>query len=202
VEEIGPVKGVETTVPAMWSAVKKRGARTLLTTGRVTRLVPGAVPAVSAIEVASQVPGQVFAGRGDSGSALLDEQDRIIGLLFAIPNEDVGTGMSSGGLAMPIHTVQEALQVDVAVAPTVMSVAPNTALAAVANLGRVAIEGWGFDSSSQVAFDQMPAIVLTATPTRLDVVMPAHFPGAVVDVIVRNAIGEASAAHPGSKFTY
>lgn len=117
VQDVGPVRGVVTTVPDLWSPVKKRGERTLLTTGRVTRLASGSVPAVSAIEVTSDPPSRVFAGGGDSGSVLLDANDRVIGLLFGIPNEDMGPRLSSGGLAMPIHTVQESLQVDIAMEP-------------------------------------------------------------------------------------
>jgi hypothetical protein len=96
--------------------VKKRGARTLLTQGFVVRITPSVfVPSVNIIEVSGGVPFvTLFAGKGDSGSVLLNSNDQVIGLLFAIPVEDLGPGLGSGALTMPIHNVQEALQVDIA----------------------------------------------------------------------------------------
>jgi hypothetical protein len=107
VEDIGPVRGVSTEPPALGEVVKKRGSRTLLTGGFVVGLVPSAsVPAISYIEFIGAVPFvSVFAGHGDSGSVVLNECDEVISLLFAIPGEDLGTDLSSGGFAMPIHNV-------------------------------------------------------------------------------------------------
>lgn len=114
IQDIGPVRGVSTGIPALGELVKKRGARTLLTQGFVVRLWPGAVPAVSEIEVSGSVPFvTLFAGKGDSGSVLLNTSDQVIGLLFAMTIENLGPGLSSGGFFMPINNVHEALQVDV-----------------------------------------------------------------------------------------
>jgi hypothetical protein len=68
-------------------------------------VISGGVPAVS-----------VWAGHGDSGSVVMNESDEVIGLNFTIAGEDIGADLGSLGTAMPIHNVQEALGVDVAVA--------------------------------------------------------------------------------------
>jgi hypothetical protein len=116
VEDIGPVQGVSTEVPALGEVVKKRGSRTLLTHGFVVRLITSSfVPAVDQFEISGGVPSvTLFAGKGDSGSVVLNTSNQVIGLLFAIPDEDLGPGLGSRGLAMPIGNVQEALQVDIA----------------------------------------------------------------------------------------
>jgi hypothetical protein len=116
IQDIGPVIGVSTQPPALGEEVKKRGMRTLLTLGFVVRLIPSpSAPAFDQFEISGAVPlVTLFAGKGDSGSVVLDESNEVIGLLYAIPNEDLGPGLGSGGLAMLIHNVQEALQVDIA----------------------------------------------------------------------------------------
>lgn len=116
VRDVGAVKGVSTQLPALGQLVRKRGMRTLLTQGVVVRLgVAAGAPMVDQFEISSGAPFLLqFAGGGDSGSVVLNAANEVIGLLFAIPNEDLGTKLSSGGLAMPIHNVQEALQVDIA----------------------------------------------------------------------------------------
>lgn len=117
VRDIGPIKGVSTQLPALGALVKKRGARTLVTQGFVVRLgAATGAPVVDQFEIISAgIPFVTpFAGGGDSGSVLLNASDEVIGLLFAIPNENLGTKLSTGGLAMPIHNVQEALQIDIA----------------------------------------------------------------------------------------
>ncbi|MFF7046567.1 hypothetical protein ACIP4T_32250 [Streptomyces massasporeus] len=116
VEEIGAVQGAMVDLPPLGAVVKKRGKRTLLTFGFVVRLSSsGFVPAIDQIEISGAVPFvTLFAGKGDSGSVVLNSNNEVIGLLFAIPREDLGAGLGSGGLAMPIFNVQEALQVDIA----------------------------------------------------------------------------------------
>ena len=116
VQDIGSVQGVSTAVPALGEVVKKRGERTLLTNGFVVRLIPSLfVPAVESFEISGGVPTvTLFAGGGDSGSVVLNASNQVIGLLYAAPDQDLGPGLSSRGLAMPIHNVQEALQVDIA----------------------------------------------------------------------------------------
>jgi hypothetical protein len=116
IEGIGAVQGVSTQVPALGEVVKKRGARTLLTHGFVARLIVSPyVPAYDQFEISGAVPFVTeFAGKGDSGSVVLNANNQVIGLLFAIPDEDLGPGLGSRGFAMLIHNVQEALQVDIA----------------------------------------------------------------------------------------
>ncbi|RZU40810.1 hypothetical protein [Edaphobacter modestus] len=116
VQDIGRVQGVSTQLPALGEVVKKRGLRTFLTHGFVVRLIPSSsVPAVDYFEISGGVPFvTLFAGKGDSGSVVLNASNQVIGLLFAMPDEDLGPGLGSRGLAMPIHNVQEALQVDIA----------------------------------------------------------------------------------------
>jgi hypothetical protein len=116
IEDIGAVQGVSTQMPALGEVVKKRGVRTLLTHGFVVRLVSSPfVPAIDHFEISGGVPFvTLFAGKGDSGSVVLNASNQVIGLLYAIPDEDLGPGLGSRGLAMPIHNVQEALQVDIA----------------------------------------------------------------------------------------
>ncbi|MBX9362260.1 hypothetical protein [Streptomyces sp. WAC04114] len=115
VEEIGATQGAMVDLPPLGAVVKKRGKRTLLTFGFVVRLSSsGFVPAIDQIEISGAVPFvTLFAGKGDSGSVVLNANNEVIGLLFAIPREDLGAGLGSGGIAMPIFNVQEALQVDV-----------------------------------------------------------------------------------------
>jgi hypothetical protein len=117
VEDIGPAQGVSTQPPALGEVVKKRGSRTLLTHGFVVRLIQSPfVPAFDQFEISGGVPFvTLFAGKGDSGSVVLNASNQVIGLLYATPDEDLGSGLGSRGLAMPIHNVQEALQVDIAV---------------------------------------------------------------------------------------
>lgn len=116
VEEIGAVQGAMVDLPPLGAVVKKRGKRTLLTFGFVVRMSSsGFVPAIDQIEISGAVPFvTLFAGKGDSGSVVLNSNNQVVGLLFAIPREDLGAGLGSGGLAMPIFNVQEALQVDIA----------------------------------------------------------------------------------------
>ena len=106
--EIGPPQG--TREATLGTRVKKSGRTTGFTTGRITQ-----------IHVTSQVSygegktavfeDQLMAGAmsqgGDSGSAVLDEEDYVVGLLFA--GSDVTT------LINPIRFVLEALKVEIAV---------------------------------------------------------------------------------------
>jgi hypothetical protein len=116
IQDVGPVQGVALQPPALGEVVKKRGARTLLTHGFVVRhIATSFAPAVDQFEISGAIPlVTVFAGGGDSGSVVLNASNQVVGLLFAIPDADAGNDLGRRGLAMPIHNVQEALQVDVA----------------------------------------------------------------------------------------
>lgn len=114
---MGPVQGVATQIPALGEIVRKRGMRTLLTEGFVVRAIASMyAPVIDQFEISGAVPFvSLFAGKGDSGLVVLNSSNQVVGLLFATPAEDLGAGMGSRGIAMPIHNVQEALQVDSAV---------------------------------------------------------------------------------------
>src|SRR5262249_5791156 len=74
IENIGAVQGVSTQVPALGEVVKKRGVRTLLTHGFVVRLISSRfAPAIDQFEISGGVPSvTLFAGKGDSGSVVLN----------------------------------------------------------------------------------------------------------------------------------
>lgn len=205
IEGIGPVKGP--AVAELWEPIKKRGARTLVTQGFLARLVPeaaspGIVPRIKEMEITGFPFDQVIAGKGDSGCAVLNARDEILGILFATRDQNLTSdGLSPSALVMPIQNAADALGVDVAVTPAVTSVVPNTGPAALLNFGRVVVNGWGFSGTSQVVFGSAPAAVISATPARLEVLLPAQL-ATVVDVRVTNAFGETSAASDQTKFTY
>ncbi|AQA01351.1 hypothetical protein BVC93_01665 [Mycobacterium sp. MS1601] len=113
---IGPVQGAAVQLPLLGEMVKKRGMRTGLTEGFVVRYIASsATPVFDQFHISGAIPlVSVFAGHGDSGSVVLNTGNQVVGLLYAIPSEDLGGGMSSSGLAMPIHNVLEALGVDIA----------------------------------------------------------------------------------------
>ena len=104
-------------------------------------------------------------------------------------------------LANQIQEVMRVLGVDVAVAPTVTSVTPNSALASVATFGTVAIEGFGFDDSPQVVFGETQAIVIKTAPDRIEVIPPLHFPGQI-QVRVSNRFGDEPDSREASKSIY
>lgn len=116
IEDIGPVQGARTEIPPLGEVVKKRGKRTLVTHGFVVRTIASLfAPVIDQIEFSGAAPFvTVFCGKGDSGSVVLNSSNQVIGLLFGTSGLDLGNGLSSHGLAMPIHNVQEALKVDVA----------------------------------------------------------------------------------------
>jgi hypothetical protein len=106
--EIGVPKGSRNAT--LGTQVKKSGRTTGFTTGRITQ-----------IDVTSQVSygegqiaifeDQLMAGAmskgGDSGSAVLDEEDFVIGLLFA--------GSDTTTIINPVQFVLDALDVEIAV---------------------------------------------------------------------------------------
>lgn len=205
--DIGPVKGVHlwNTPPpqSLPKKVKKRGGRTLYTEGYIVRFIFGATqPIVSGFEVISSVPGKAFAGGGDSGSIILNENDEVEGLLYEIPYDDMGNRLGSRGIALPILNVLDALKVDIAITPAISSIVPNNAVAAVSTLGKVVIEGWGFDSSSKVYFGSLPAPLVSASQRRLEVLVPVSPFSGEVDVRIENASGDASIPNLQSKFSY
>ena len=205
--DIGPVKGVHlwnTPVPeSLPKKVKKRGARTLYTEGYMVRLIFGATqPIVSGFEVISSVPGKAFAGGGDSGSVVLNENDEVEGLLYEISQDDLGHMLGTRGMAIPILNVLNGLNVDIAITPAISSIVPNNAVAAVNTFGKVVIEGWGLDSSSRVYFGSFPAPIVSVSPRRIEVLVPVSPFSGNVEVRIENTFGETSIPNPQSTFTY
>ena len=230
--EVGSVQGSATALFGV--VVKKRGRTTGLTHGRIV-YVEGDGNSMDRYGIIADPPVIItlppeglFAWSGDSGSAVLNEQNEVVALLTTgdlyyvdvgvtwgngvtqwIPKpgetEPPGPPYSSIGWAEPIKAILDALEVDVAVnPPRVTAVQPNTALAALANAGSVSVFGYGFDPGSQVKFGN--AAVSSPTfvgPTQLDVVPPIQFlPGQAVDVTVANAAGEWSTPSSDARFTY
>jgi hypothetical protein len=208
VHEIGEVNGAAAF--QLWSGVTKRGRTTGLTTGFIVAIgIPDpAHPAITALYIDTFPFGGLFCWEGDSGSAILDTNNNVVGLLIEKDDYEVdnaGEPLRAKGLASPIQSVLDALQVEIAVSPPVVtSVAPNTAVGVLANAGWTQIGGQGFDASSQVSFGGVPALTITpASPHRLIVTPPVQFlPGVAVDVIVTNAFGENSLPNATAKFTY
>ncbi|PFV80069.1 hypothetical protein COL05_15810 [Bacillus sp. AFS059628] len=109
---IGKVKGKAS--PALGTAVRKHGRTTKLTFGTVTGLdrtvsIPyghsiGVVTLTNQITIAPDTTRNPrFSDRGDSGSVIVDEQNRVIGLLFG------GTIDGSRTFANHFSDVEEAL---------------------------------------------------------------------------------------------
>ncbi|MBZ9772624.1 S1 family peptidase [Mesorhizobium sp. CO1-1-8] len=96
--------------PALHDQVSKTGPATGVTAGRVLDLDHCDCPsdgdtvrtASGQVLIASANPALAFAGRGDSGAAIVDARARAIGLLWGIS----GNG---DGIASPITAVLEAL---------------------------------------------------------------------------------------------
>lgn len=84
IHEIGPIAG--TASATLGTQVKKSGRTTGLTTGEITQIDVTVDVQYGAGQIA-RFTDQLLAGAisqgGDSGSAILDEQNRLVGLLFA-----------------------------------------------------------------------------------------------------------------------
>jgi hypothetical protein len=203
IKDVGHVRG--TAEVRLFEPVKKRGAVTELTSGRVIHAFFD--PSTSRFEsfTVAVVPPGIFCWCGDSGSVVLDTGDRVLGLLFSMfvtQTDDQGVPIANVGVAKAIKPVQDALGVDIAVIPQVTSVAPNNAFDLLATFGEVTIDGAGFDPSSGVTFDTVPALVSTFVgPDRMVATPQPSLPRSV-DVHVSNQFGEVSEASAGSGFTF
>ncbi len=120
VVDIGPITGSQAATVGL--AVRKRGRTTNLTSGTV-----GSVDVTVSIDygdgvgtrtlrhqirVDRPVGGPRFSDRGDSGSVVVDDDERVVGLLFA------GATDGSVTFANPIAAVLDELAVDLWVEPT------------------------------------------------------------------------------------
>ncbi|MFD1827571.1 MULTISPECIES: hypothetical protein [Mumia] len=111
VQDIGVLTG--TADATLGLSVRKRGRTTGLTHGRVDGLHTsttidfghgvGKVTLSDQISIAAVDPSPTFAGPGDSGSVVVDDHGRVIGLLFA--------GGGSAGLSTPIRRVLDVMNV-------------------------------------------------------------------------------------------
>jgi hypothetical protein len=82
--EVGPVAGV--AAGELGQAIQKSGRTTGLTRGQITQIEVTADVEYGGGQVArftDQLLSDIPSGPGDSGSAVLDEQRRVVGLLFA-----------------------------------------------------------------------------------------------------------------------
>lgn len=201
--DIGPCRGAAPVDPQLWQAVRKRGARTLLTSGVVVDLVLRQLAPLQWQEIyVSAFPfGDTFADSGDSGSVIVDANNQVIALLYACPTDETGALDTTTGIATVIEHVQDALGVDVAIAPEIINIDPRSALASVGTLGSVTIDGWGFDCTPAVDFGGIVAPVVRCSFSQIEVVAPLHFPG-TIDVRVTNPDGEASKTGPQTTFEY
>ncbi|GAA1970158.1 hypothetical protein [Microbacterium deminutum] len=200
--EIGSNRGAADF--ALFASATKRGRTTGLTAGLVVAVMPDA----NRIVLATFPFGGLYCHQGDSGSVVLDGNGEVIGLLVEegdLQTDAGGNPVSSVGLAVPIRAVLDALQIEIAVSPPIItSIDPNAAGGLLASGGVTQIDGAGFDAASQVMFGGVPAVtVIPASPLRLLVTPPTQFaPGAVTDVIVTNAIGEQSLPSVIAQFTF
>jgi hypothetical protein len=207
VRDIGPVKG--SAAIKAWDVAKKRGRTTGFTTGVVVAVVPDTSTfAIDRMLISTFPPGGLYCFRGDSGSAVLNANDEVVGLLFAMDDDRYDANnqpIASTGWARAIQLVLDGLDVEVAVSPPVVTqVQPNTALGVLANGGWTQLDGWGFDAGSQVSFGGLSALsIVPASPRRLIVTPPVQFiPGQEVDVLVTNGLGEQSLPSIEARFTY
>jgi hypothetical protein len=116
--EIGDVSGIGAATVGM--DVRKRGRTTQLTHGEVisvdyTTTIDygnglGSVTLVDQIRIAVTSPSTMFGTNGDSGSVVVDEDRKIVGLYFA------GNSSGTRGVANPIANVLSELDVEVCAA--------------------------------------------------------------------------------------
>jgi hypothetical protein len=119
VADVGAVAG--TALVRLWEPVTKRGASTDLTSGLVVAVVPDLSQGTLIGMIIDTFPfGGLFCWRGDSGSVVLNAANEIVGLLFAMTDnqtDDNGTPLSARGLASTIDSVTDALLIDIEVGP-------------------------------------------------------------------------------------
>jgi hypothetical protein len=132
---------------------------------------------------------------GDSGAAVVNNQQEIVALLKAATDE---TGTNA--IATLITPIQDALQIDIVVTPIISSITPDSAI--ITALGTVLIDGVGFDPPAQVFFGGVPTAITQQTSTRLEVFPPPMLVSTTVDVRVTNKWGDSSEPDPLAVFKY
>ena len=192
IKEIGSLRGPGTV--DYWDPVRKRGRTTGLTSGVVLAFLPDSSGNPRTIEFGGFPPGQMV-DHGDSGSAVVNGRQEIVGLLTQMTDQ---TG--TNGLATMIAPIQNMFQVDIVVMPTIASITPNSAI--ITALGTVVIDGVGFHTPAQVFFGGTPAAVISQTSTKLEVFPPPMLVATTVDVTVTNQWGDSSEPGPAAQFHY
>lgn len=117
IADVGEVKG-ERTYSSLEELlnlpVKKRGIRTYLTTGVIEVVdldITLAGKSYTNQLLVHETHSQIFANRGDSGSVLMDEESRVVGLLYAMSyNEGAATDFK--GICNPIRPVLNKMGVE------------------------------------------------------------------------------------------
>jgi hypothetical protein len=115
IQEIGAVAGQATF--QLWGAANKRGRTTGLTNGLVVSYIPD--PAATGIErfVVDTFPfGGLYCQHGDSGSAVVNGNNEVIGLLVQMGADtysDTGEPLTSLGYVVPVQRVVDGLNVDI-----------------------------------------------------------------------------------------
>jgi hypothetical protein len=118
IADVGPVLGTSTV--QLWQQVFKRGHRTGLTSGLVVAVVPDESLAIKGMIIDTFPFGGLFCWHGDSGSAIVNSSNEVVGLLFAMHDDqtdDSGTPVRSLGVASDINRVLDTLLVDLEVSP-------------------------------------------------------------------------------------
>lgn len=108
IEEIGPITGV--AAPMMvGETVHKRGKTTGHTTGMISKLTMNGMGVIERIEVKKNMGNDRFSEPGDSGSALLNDNDEIIGLHFRGNNGPTVVAPNFLSISCPIQLVLSTL---------------------------------------------------------------------------------------------
>ena len=108
IEEIGPITGVAAAM-MVGENVHKRGKTTGHTQGMISKLMMNGMGVVERIEVKKNMGNDRFSEPGDSGSALLNDNDEIIGLHRAGTNGPTVVAPNFLSISTPIQLVLSTL---------------------------------------------------------------------------------------------
>jgi hypothetical protein len=122
ITELGWVAG--SALAGLWEQVFKRGATTGKTSGLVVTLLydlSQSTRPVTGMYIDTFPFNGVFCWHGDSGSAVVNGNDEVVALLWAMDRyaaDSGGNPVRAIGRATPIDRVLDALQIDIKVEPT------------------------------------------------------------------------------------
>jgi hypothetical protein len=186
VAELGPVVG--SNVPFLGMPVRKRGRSTGPTSGTIEGiggsfpidypLLPpvGSPPSIvrvmkRQIHIRPAAGTTAFGTSGDSGSVVVDEGNRAVGLYFA--STQATAGAPRFGLASPIQFVEQALSISFEWPAPFVEEVPDQMFA----FDTATIRGSGFLLASDVLFDDVPAESFSVDGDDSISVVPPDFPG-------------------------